>query len=120
MDIARDGRRPVVSPAVATCSFHLYSVILSKQFFEFLENVLQYSPTILDPSLFLQRTICTLEWAPGWPAKTLSTLLHTLRTDPLSMWNVRCRLPTSQLRPNTVRLQLPFLIIKTLIIHSCV
>lgn len=73
---------------------------------------MQYSPTILDPSLFLQRTICTLELAPGWPAKTFSTLLHTLRTDPLSMWNVRCRLPTSQLRPTAVRLQLPFLIKK--------
>lgn len=96
-----------------------YLFVLAKQLLEFLEQVLQYSPTILDPSLFLQRTICTLELAPGWPAKTLSTLLQTLRTEPLSMWNVRCRFPTSQLRPTAVRLQLPFLIRKTLNIHSC-
>ena len=66
-------------------------------------------PTIRDPSLFLQRTICILEFAPDWPAKTLSTLLQTLSTEPLRMWNVRCRLPTSQLKPRVIRLQLPFL-----------
>lgn len=54
--------------------------------------------------------ICILEVEPpGIPARTLSTLLHTLSTDPLRMWNVRVLKPISHWRPRLAFLQLPLL-----------
>lgn len=67
-------------------------------------------PTILCPQSVLRRMICILEVdPPGIPARTLSTLLQTLRTDPLRMWNVRVLKPISHWRPRLAFLQLPLL-----------
>lgn len=67
-------------------------------------------PTILCPQSVLRRMICILEVEPpGIPARTLSTLLHTLSTDPLRMWNVRVLKPISHWRPRLAFLQLPLL-----------
>lgn len=66
-----------------------------------------YLPTILIPSTVFKRTTCSLEAWPVFAAKTFSTLLHTLKTDPAKMLYVRRLRPTSQSRPRVTFLQFP-------------
>ena len=67
-------------------------------------------PTILCPQSVLRRMICIFEvFPPGIAASTLSTLLHTLKTEPLRMWKVRVLKPISHGSPKLAFLQLPLL-----------
>lgn len=70
-------------------------------------KIQSYSPTIRCPSSVLKRTICIFMLLPLTEAKTPSTLVHTLRTEPHRTKYVRQRSPISHCSPTDTFLQFP-------------